>query len=257
MSKNTSGTGAIRFFIVGAQRCGTTYLAEVLDEHPEVCLARPRFPEPKFFLSASEFSKGPEHYRRTFHGHCGTARACGEKSTSYFESAPAARRIKSWFPGARIIVSLRNPVWRAVSNYLFSRDNGLEPRTLREVFIEKVPAPRPPAGISVNPFQYLERGRYLHSVRCYRSCFGAASVKILVMESTVGNLAAVQGVYDFLGVEDRFVPASLQARVGGDHDTPAVAAAEIVEFLAGYYRQEIVELADELQQDLSLWNVTA
>ena len=27
--------------VVGAQRCGTTYLYQVLDEHPEIAMAKP------------------------------------------------------------------------------------------------------------------------------------------------------------------------------------------------------------------------
>jgi hypothetical protein len=220
-------------------------------------MARPRFPEPKFFLSEAEFTKGTEYYQNTYFNHCRNARAYGEKSTSYFESEAAARRINAWFPDCRIIVSLRSPVLRAVSNYLFSKDRGLEPRTLREVFVENVPAPPPPGGISVNPFHYLERGRYLDSIRMYKKHFGAANVKILIMENAVENLGAVQDVYEFLGVERRFVPAGLHAQVRRGHVRPATVAGEVLETLAVYYEQEIQELGQELGQDLSIWKMTA
>ena len=39
--------------VVGAQRCGTTYLATALDAHPDVAMARPSRPEPKVFNDAS------------------------------------------------------------------------------------------------------------------------------------------------------------------------------------------------------------
>jgi hypothetical protein len=38
------------FFIVGAQRSGTTYLYHLLSEHPSINMATPVWPEPKFFL---------------------------------------------------------------------------------------------------------------------------------------------------------------------------------------------------------------
>jgi len=38
------------FFVVGAQRSGTTYLYNVLDEHPQIFMAKPVRPEPKFFF---------------------------------------------------------------------------------------------------------------------------------------------------------------------------------------------------------------
>ena len=38
------------FLVVGAQRCGTTYLHDLLAAHPEIAMARPARPEPKAFL---------------------------------------------------------------------------------------------------------------------------------------------------------------------------------------------------------------
>ena len=39
-----------QFFIVGAQRSGSTYLYNLLDGHPDVCMAKHVRPEPKYFL---------------------------------------------------------------------------------------------------------------------------------------------------------------------------------------------------------------
>ena len=52
MSSPASTAGSSRFFIVGAQRCGTTTLARLLDSDPRIELAGPVWPEPKFFLDA-------------------------------------------------------------------------------------------------------------------------------------------------------------------------------------------------------------
>ena len=41
---------ADRCFIVGVQRCGTTYLYHLLNDHPEIVMASPVRPEPKVFL---------------------------------------------------------------------------------------------------------------------------------------------------------------------------------------------------------------
>ena len=51
------------FFIVGAQRCGTTYLYNLLDEHPEIEMAKPVKPEPKFFMKDDLFEKGLDFYK--------------------------------------------------------------------------------------------------------------------------------------------------------------------------------------------------
>ena len=54
------------FFIIGAQRSGTTYLYHLLDEHPEICMARPLRPEPKFFLKNELYARGLEYYETCY-----------------------------------------------------------------------------------------------------------------------------------------------------------------------------------------------
>ena len=44
--------------VIGAQRCGTTYLHTLLDAHPQITMARPANPEPKVFISDEATGKG-------------------------------------------------------------------------------------------------------------------------------------------------------------------------------------------------------
>ncbi|AFZ47930.1 sulfotransferase [Cyanobacterium stanieri PCC 7202] len=54
-------------------------------------------------------------------------RAIGEASTSYIYSEKASQRIKYYMPNAKIIAILRDPAERAFSHFLFSLSNGREP----------------------------------------------------------------------------------------------------------------------------------
>ena len=54
------------FFIAGAQRSGTTYLYRLLDEHPEIEMAKPERPEPKFFLLDELHARGLKFYENHF-----------------------------------------------------------------------------------------------------------------------------------------------------------------------------------------------
>ncbi len=124
------------FFIIGAQKSGTTSLAGFLDGLPGVCFARPK--EPMFFsrdeaaLHPHFFAEQPqqwvdfdwanrrdellEYYRNYFrHGEDGDL--WGEGSTSYLLSHHAPRRIARLNPHAKIIVVLRDPAKRAYSAY--------------------------------------------------------------------------------------------------------------------------------------------
>src|SRR5690606_13316093 len=145
-------TSQRQLFIVGAQRCGTTYLYKLLDEHPEVEMAKPARPEPKFFLKDGSENQR-DHYINTYFSNQNTL-LLGEKSTSYIESRRAAERIATCFPDAIIIFLLRNPVSRAISNYWMSVDNELEDQPI-SVLLDDSMESRPSQGLSVSPFRYL------------------------------------------------------------------------------------------------------
>ena len=46
------------FIIAGAPRCGTTWLSHLLDRHPDVQMAKPEVPEPKFFPCGYHVCRG-------------------------------------------------------------------------------------------------------------------------------------------------------------------------------------------------------
>ena len=106
------------FFIVGAQRTGTTYLYNHLQNHPSICMLEPLQPEPKYYLQPlSKIDKS--EYLKLFNNKK-RSKALGEKATTYIESKTTALKIKKHFPDGKIIICLRDPVERALSNYFFS-----------------------------------------------------------------------------------------------------------------------------------------
>ena len=82
-----------------------------------------------------------------------------------------------------VLAILREPVKRAVSNWRFSTDNGLETRRLETALSENLAGPRPwdPSRTSVSPFAYLERGRYVDYLDPWMSAFPATS-QVLFLE---------------------------------------------------------------------------
>ncbi|MGH3355028.1 MAG: sulfotransferase family protein, partial [Nocardioidaceae bacterium] len=148
--------------VIGAQRCGTTYLQALLDAHPDITMARPSRPEPKYFLSAEAGEHGLDEYRTRYFSHAAGEALLGEKSTSYIEHPEAAGRATEVLGRAAIVVMLRDPVDRAVSNWRFSVVNGLEDRPLEEALAENLESTQTwdPETTSVSPYAYLERGRY-------------------------------------------------------------------------------------------------
>jgi hypothetical protein len=170
-------------------------------------MARPARPEPKVFLSAELTARGLDWYESTYFSHATSELLFGEKSTSYVERPEAARRSASVLGSAEIIVLLRDPVARAVSNWQFSTENGLENRPLAQALTDNLEGARPwdPAATSVSPYAYLERGRYAGYLEPWYERFPEC-VHVRFFEELVGNHAELAGLYEALAVDPSFQP---------------------------------------------------
>src|SRR5262249_848442 len=114
------------FIIAGAPRSGTTWLYALAQRHPRIAMAEPRVPEPKFFLVDEFWQRGIGYYSTRWFDPLPDGRGLGEKSANYLESSEVPKRICRAVPRVKLVFLLRNPVDRAYSNYLWSRQNGLE-----------------------------------------------------------------------------------------------------------------------------------
>ena len=241
-------------FIVGAQRSGSTYLYTLLDDHPQVSMAQPVRPEPKFFLDAQRVSLGKASYENTYFANRKAGSLyLGEKSTSYIESEVVARRLFDFAPDARILMILRDPVLRAYSNYRFSVAHSLEPLSFAAA-IDAEPERIKLAqfATSVTPFAYRQRGHYIDYIKLYQQVFDPAQIDVLIFEELAGNLDAVQALYRRLGIDDSVVPDSLSQVVNAatvqETDQRAVFRA-----LAMGYRDSISNLERLLGRQITAW----
>lgn len=120
-----------KFFIVGAPKCGTTSMAEYLDDHPSVFVCKPK--EPNFFssdLPKMMTVQSESDYLKLFDGLESSVQLTGEASTWYLFSEVAASNILQFDPDARFIVMLRNPVDMFFSLHSQFRYNMTEPQEM-------------------------------------------------------------------------------------------------------------------------------
>jgi Sulfotransferase domain len=239
------------FLVIGAQRCGTTYLHELLADHPDIAMARPYRPEPKVFLSDEVVDNGVAWYRDTWFAHAGAASVLGEKSTSYLESPEAVPRIAAVLGRPRIVVQLRDPVARAMSNWGFSRSHGLEQRPLAEALADNLRGPLPwdPQVTSVSPFAYLERGRYAEQLAPWLDAFGDL-VRVQFLEDLVEDPDRIGELYAWLGVDEDVRPDSLGKPVNQGDDAEDRLDDDLVRRLRDYYQESDRALAGLLDREL-------
>jgi len=108
-------------FVLGASKCGSTSLHEILGQHPDIhaCYSK----EPTFFNWPFQVTRNPIEY---FHQFDSPKRYRLDSSTAYLINPMTPRVLYSLFPEARCIVSLRNPKARAHSLYQNMRRYGWE-----------------------------------------------------------------------------------------------------------------------------------
>ncbi|MBT5398973.1 sulfotransferase [bacterium] len=242
------------FFIVGAQRSGTTYLYNLLDQHPEVCMSKPLVPEPKYFLDKEFKDVNLKNYHNSYFNNCDLlVKVYGEKSTSYYEKEKTAKLIYSVFPNSKIIFILRDPIQRAIDNYFFSVSHGLESRSLEDVFIKNIAKPSINKNISTDPFDYLSRGNYILFVQNYLKYFSRDEIKVYILENFSGKLKCIQEMYGFLGVNQSFTPNGLNDMVN-TVDIKESASDDVLFFLKDYYKDSIIQLGELLGTDISMWS---
>jgi hypothetical protein len=240
--------------IIGAQRSGTTWLYQMLDGHPAITMAKPVRPEPKFFLDQERVLQGRCTYDHLYFPDIPAGQMRGEKGTSYIEHPEAAARILSFFPDAKAIAILRDPVRRAISNYWFSVKHGLETRTLREVFLDKLPEPRLSRPTSVPPFDYLGRGEYCKHLRPWANTF-EQNFRIVIFEEISKEVARLQDLYEWIGVERGLTPVNYHEAVNrSDPHGHATIDTDVVAVLKEHFAPHILALENWIGKKISDWH---
>ena len=189
------------FFIVGAQKAGTTSLYFYLKEVPQVYMSPLK--EPFYFAphavhnSASDIIRDKKEYLRLFEKANGYT-AIGEATPIYLWDPDAPKLIYQTVPHARIIMILRDPIERAYSNYLMRvRYSGVKSSFYDELIRDY----RSQEKLYGKSQLYVEFGMYYEQVKRYFNIFGREQVKVIIFEEFVKRPEqTVNEVLAFLGV---------------------------------------------------------
>ncbi|MCZ2126843.1 MAG: sulfotransferase domain-containing protein [Anaerolineales bacterium] len=203
--KGALGVGSLPdFIIIGAQKAGTSSLHQYLIEHPQILGANMK--EVHFF--STHYQRGMNWYRGCFPSkryrerrsrELGKPVIAGEASPVYLFHPLAAQRIADALPNVKLIVLLRNPINRLISNYHHMRRIGKETLPLADAVAQEETR-----RMGDLYFAYKARGRYIEQLERYAQYFKKEQMLILNSERF---FADTQTEYDkvvsFLGAESR------------------------------------------------------
>lgn len=181
------------FLIIGVQKCATSWLDYCLRQHPEIFIPKYKHKKEVNFFD-KEFEKGIKWYERRFEGAEGY-KAIGEASVSYIISPECPQRIAKFIPDVKIIISLRDPVYRAFSQYkMILRRKGLSPKkfSFKDCY-NKYPA-------------VIERGMYYKQIKRYFNYFSVDQFHIAFYDDIKATpLKEIKRIVNFLNVNEEYI----------------------------------------------------
>ena len=214
------------FLGIGTQKGGTTYLHGLLQQHPQVYLANPK--ELHYF--SLHHHRGLEWYCH----HFDTATAdqcCGEVTPYYLFHPFAAERIATALPNVKLIVLLRDPVERTLSQYFHSKRLGLEPLELEEALAAEpqrladaeAALKRGEVHKSHQQHSYLSRSRYERQLFRFEKLFLSAQMLVLSSEDLFEHPKQIwERVLAFLELDNSPLPES-ELRYAGRGESDSVS----------------------------------
>ena len=198
------------FMIVGAQKGGTTALAHFLAQHPAIGMARQK--EVHLF-DAPDFSPDwtpaqiDARYAPSF-AHCSGAAIRGEATPIYLFLPAVAGRLKRYNPALKLIVLLRDPVERAISQHRMERARGNEHLPLWLALLSEPVRLRLPGDAGhrdshLRRHSYRRRGLYTGQLRNLYRFFDRERVLIVRTEDLrQRHHLVLRRVFAFLRVAD-------------------------------------------------------
>ena len=202
-------------FIVGVQKGGTTALATFLQETPRICV--PKIKELHLFdrldLPISEIRnilKTTEDLAENM----GCKHLC-DATPVYILSDKYLDRIREYNEQAKILVILRDPVERALSQYFMEKNRGREKAPMLWAFVLE------PLRLGVfshfskaykdkahRRYTYAKRSKYTEQIATLRNIFSDDNIFILTNSDLRDHhQETLKAIYKFLGLGDTTMPA--------------------------------------------------
>ncbi|HVX68364.1 MAG TPA: sulfotransferase [Mycobacteriales bacterium] len=186
------------FFVIGAQKAGTSTLHRLLRQHPEVYMCDPK--EPDFFAADQEWARGAEWYAALFAA-AGDAVAVGEASTTYAmypHYGEVVHRLTAAVAEPRLVYILREPLARMRSAYRHGLAGGTETRPIGEA-------------LTADP-RYLLTSSYALQLERWLRRVPRERILLLSLEQLRDTPEAVMSrLFGFLGIDRAWRPGQLPA----------------------------------------------
>ncbi len=243
----------VDFVIPGTAKGGTTALDAYLRLNPEICMPH-KTKDINFFNTDKLYSAGEPDYRlyhsffkpKKFH------RILGEASPDYLHREEFARRVHAYNPDMKIILTLRDPVDRAFSNWNMLKATGWESLSFGEAIRCEEERTRATIGEQTwRTFSYVDRGFYVEQIRRLRRYFPPGQILVIKQEELLeNNNATLSSIWQFLEVKAIPPVDPIEKHVGSYSES---MSEDDRDYLKRLYWNEIKGLEQMLDWDCRDW----
>ena len=219
------------FLGLGTQKGGTTSLQKLLEQHPGVYL--PPCKEVHYF---SLHFQQPTSWYAAHYNAARQGQQRGDITPFYLFHPDVPARIHKLLPHARMIVLLRDPVERALSQVFHARRHGFEPLKVEDALAAETERLASGNAYSFQKHSYVARSRYLEQLDRYEALFPKRQMLVLKSEELFTNTVTVWNeIQKFVGLRPIPLPGLLRANAGfGEADTVSTGIrAQLRERLSG------------------------
>lgn len=218
---------SLDFMIVGVQKSGTTALASFLNEHPAIAIAKGK--EVHLFDSLDYSPAWGAAQINAIYAPCFEGRAnvslMGEATPiySYFQDIPS--QLAAYNPHLKLIVLLRDPTDRAISQYWMERGRWDETQPLLlallleplRLLMDALHRKKRAQGSHSRIHSYVSRGHYTSQFHNLFKHFPVGQVLVIDNESLLSDhVETIKVVFNFLGAPQADIPVQ-QKIFAGDY----------------------------------------
>ena len=208
------------FLGLGTQKGGTSTLQALLKTHPDVFF--PSCKEVHYFSLHAE--KTPRWYSNHY-ANAGRRQRCGDITPYYLFHPEAPQRIKALLPRVRMLVLLRDPVERCLSQVFHARRLGfehLEPEAAIDAENQRL---ADGSAFSLQKHSYQARSRYLEQLDRYERLFHHQQLLVLRSEDLFEQPDAVWfKILRFLKLPNQPLPKPLPIANRGQGESKDVSS---------------------------------
>jgi hypothetical protein len=231
--------GGPTFLVVGGVKCGTFSLYEYLRRHPNVVVGVEK--ELDYFNGVKHSYPDTAWYEAQFRvfdkRKPEDILAIGEFTPSYCFS-PRIERIHEYNPRMKLIMMVRNPIDRAISQYHMYVQSGVEERSMKEALLSDSGDPR------YASYAYLSRGRYHEQIALMHRYFPDSQILVRRLEDLATAPGPVmRSVTDFLTIPALGTVEFKPWNVG--NYSPTSGDSELYRELRDYFRPHNLLLTEK------------